>query len=160
RIAVLQRCELCDSQHGIVRRRSAIREALAMTDLSSSDPTSTRGITLFVFFLLAFALMWICFSTVAFVPIPAKSALGQGLILLWGFAAAIAALVVTSMTEGRTGVAALLRSVTRWNVSAKYYVLALLFMVALKLTAALIHRATVGAWPRFGSESLYLIPVA
>jgi uncharacterized protein len=33
-------------------------------------------------------------------------------------------------------------------------------MAAVKLTAALLHRGLLGAWPRFGSESLAMIPLA
>ena len=131
-----------------------------MTDSSSGHKTTTRGITLAVFFVLAFALMWACFFTVAFVPIPASTLLGRGLILLGAFAPSLAALAVTSFTEGRTGVQALLRQVTRWRVPAKFYVFALVFMAAIKLAAALVHRVAAGTWPRFGNESLFLIPVA
>ena len=44
----------------------------------SLEPTVriSSASSLFVFFALAFALMWICFFTVAFVPIPAGSPLG------------------------------------------------------------------------------------
>jgi hypothetical protein len=94
--------------------------------------------SLFVFFTLAFAQMWICFFTVAFMPIPAGSPLGNALILLGAFAPALAALAVTFRAEGRSGVIALLRGITRWSVAAKYYLFALGFMIALKLTAAVI----------------------
>jgi membrane protease YdiL (CAAX protease family) len=109
---------------------------------------------------MAFVLTWVCFFTVAFTPIRANALLGRILILLGAFAPALAALAVTSFTEGRTGVQALLRKVARWSVPAKYYVFALIFMVAIKLAAALIYRAATGAWPRFGNDGLYLIPVA
>jgi hypothetical protein len=106
----------------------------------SLEPTVrvSSASSLFVFFALAFALMWICFLTVAFVPIPAGSPLGGALILLGAFAPALAALAVTFRAEGRSGVIALLRRITRWSVAAKYYVFALGFMIALKLTAAMI----------------------
>ena len=56
----------------------------------SLEPTVrvSSASSLFVFFALAFALMWICFFTVAFVPIPAGSPLGGALILLGAFAPA------------------------------------------------------------------------
>jgi hypothetical protein len=71
----------------------------------SLEPTVrvSSASSLFVFFGLAFALMWICFFTVAFVPIPAGSPLGGSLILLGAFAPALAALAVTFRAEGRSG---------------------------------------------------------
>jgi membrane protease YdiL (CAAX protease family) len=116
--------------------------------------------SLFVFLALAFALMWICFFTVAFVPILAGSPLGGALILLGAFAPALAALAVTFRAEGRSGVIALFRRITRWNVAARYYVFAIGFMIALKLTAAMICRASTSAWPRFDTSQWYLIPFA
>jgi membrane protease YdiL (CAAX protease family) len=116
--------------------------------------------SLFVFFALAFALMWICFFTVAFVSIPAGSPLGGALVLLGAFAPALAALAVVFRAEGRSGVIALLRRITRWSVAAKYYVFALGFMIAVKLTAAMIYRASTSSWPRFDTSQWYLIPFA
>ena len=128
----------------------------------SLEPTVrvSSASSLFVFFALAFALMWICFFAVAFVPIPAGSPLGGALILLGAFAPALAALAVTFRAEGRSGVIAILRRITRWSVAAKYYVFALGFMIALKLTAAMIYRASTSSWPRFDTSQWYLIPFA
>ena len=42
----------------------------------------------------------------------------------------------------------------------KYYVFALGFMIALKLTAAMIYRASTSSWPRFDTRQWYLIPFA
>jgi len=121
---------------------------------------SSLPASLFLFFTVAFALMWLLFLAVAFIPIPAGSPLGRGLILLGAFAPALAAVAVTFRTEGRTGVITLLRRIVQWRVSAKYYVFALGFMVAIKLTAALIYRASTSSWPRFDTSHSYLIPVA
>src|SRR5690349_9117498 len=128
----------------------------------SLEPTVrvSSASSLFVFFWLAFALMWICFFTVAFVPIPAGSPLGGALILLGAFAPALAALAVTFRAEGRCGVIALLRGIIQWRVAVKYYVFALGFMVVIKLTAALIYRAATSSWPRFDTSQWYLIPFA
>ena len=121
---------------------------------------SSSAASLFLFFTLAFALMWLLFFAVAFVPIPAGSPLGRGLILLGAFAPALAAVAVTFRTEGRAGVITLLRRIVQWRVSAKYYVFALAFMIAIKLTAALIYRVSTSLWPRFDTSQWYLIPVA
>jgi pilus assembly protein TadC len=52
----------------------------------SLEPTVrvSSASSLFVFFALAFALMWICFFAVAFVPISAGSPLGGNLDLARG----------------------------------------------------------------------------
>ena len=40
------------------------------------------------------------------------------------------------------------------------YVFAVAYMAAIKLSAALIHRVVIGAWPRFGDEVWYLMAAA
>jgi len=57
----------------------------------SLEPTVrvSSASSLFVFFALAFALMWISFFTVAFVPIPAGSPLGGRLDLARGIRSGI-----------------------------------------------------------------------
>lgn len=111
------------------------------------------------FFLLSYAVMWVCFITVA-VAVPARSPLGGMLLLLGTFAPSLAAVWLTASSEGGAGVRSLLGRILQWRVAAKWYVLAAGFTVAVKLTAALLHRVATGAWPRFGVEPLYLIPVA
>lgn len=128
----------------------------------SLEPTVrvSSASSLFVFFALTFAMMWILFFTVAFVPIPAGSLLGGALILLGAFAPALSALAVTFRADGRSGVISLLRRITLRRVAAKYYVFALGFMIAIRLTAALIYRASTSLWPRFDTSQWYLIPLA
>jgi membrane protease YdiL (CAAX protease family) len=104
--------------------------------------------------------MLILFFAFAFIPIPAGSSLGGGLILLGAFAPALAALAVTLWTEGRAGVVALLRRIAQWRVATKYYVFGIGFMDAIKLSAEVIDRASTSAWPRFDTSQWYLIPAA
>jgi len=146
----------------LARRHLSLTSEAACMIADSLEPTVrvSSANSLFVFFALAFALMWICFFTVAFVSIPAGSPLGGALVLLGAFAPALAALAVTFRAEGRSGVIALLRRITRWSVAAKYYVFALGFMIAVKLTAAMIYRASTSSWPRFDTSQWYLIPFA
>src|SRR5262249_37753623 len=79
------------------------------------------------FFGLAFAVMWVLFTTVA-VAVPAGTPLGQALILAGAAAPAIAALVVTVATDGRAGVRAFLARLFLRQTSALWYVLALVYM--------------------------------
>lgn len=113
-----------------------------------------------LFFLLAYALMWACFFTVALLPVPVGTILGQFLLLLGAFAPALAAVLLTARDEGRAGVNRLLRGVVQWRVGAGWYVFAASFTVFVKLTVAVIHRLAFGGWPRFGTDALYLIPLA
>lgn len=112
------------------------------------------------FFALAYAVMWICFLTVALVPVPAHTALGQALLLFGAFAPSLAALWLTARAEGGPGVSALLSGVIRWRVAARWYLFAAIYTVVIKLTVAVIHRVATGAWPRFGAEAWYVIPLA
>jgi membrane protease YdiL (CAAX protease family) len=131
-----------------------------VTEASISRPQPAPVLPLFQFFLLAFALMWVCFFTVALVPIPTAALLGQSLVLLGAFAPSLAALLVTARTEGARGVGTLLRGVLKWRVAARWYLFAASYTVIVKLTVAVLHRVAVGVWPRFAAEPYYVIPFA
>lgn len=92
--------------------------------------------------------------------VPARTPAGDTLVLLGASAPAIAALSLTAWEKGRAGVRALLARILIADVPVRYYGFAVSYMAALKLTAALLHRALLGAWPQFGSESLAMIPLA
>lgn len=111
------------------------------------------------FFALTYAVMWICFISVA-VAIPAHTPFGRLLLLLGAFSPSLAALWLTARAEGGTGVRALLRRVVQWRVAARWYVFAAGYTVAIKLTVALINRLATGAWPRFGNGPWHIIAVA
>jgi len=112
------------------------------------------------FFVLTYALMWACFITVAAAGIPVYAPLGGVLVLLGTFAPSLVALWLTARTEGEGGVRALLGGVLRWRVATRWYVFALAYIPAIKLTVALVHRLATGAWPRFGDEPWYAILAA
>jgi hypothetical protein len=84
-----------------------------VTEAPISRPQPAPVLPLFQFILLAFALMWVCFFTVALVPIPTAALLGQSLVLLGAFAPSLAALLVTARTEGARG--------ARWYLFAASY---------------------------------------
>lgn len=107
------------------------------------------------FFLLTFAVTWACFF-----GSPALGGLGGPLFLLGVFAPSLVALALTAHAEGREGVGALLGRILRWEVGVRWYVFALGYMAAVKLAAALVHRAVTGAWPRFGETPLYIMAMA
>lgn len=114
---------------------------------------------LIAFFVLTFAVMWASFITVA-AAIPASTPPGYVLVLLGAYAPGIVALALTARQTGRNGVRALLARILIADVAAKWYVFAVSYVVVVKLSAALLHRVIAGAWPPFGTDSLYLIPLA
>jgi len=112
------------------------------------------------FFLLSYAVTWMCFIWVAAARIPPRSPLGAGLILLGAFAPGLVALALTARAEGGPGARALLGRVLRWRVAWPWYVFAVGYIPGIKLSVALVHRLATGAWPHFGTDPLHLIPAA
>jgi len=130
------------------------------TESLKSNVRLSPAISLLIFFALAYALMWTCFITVAVAHIPARTLRGQFLLLLGAIAPSLAALFLVARDEGGAGVATLLRGVIQWRVAARWYVFAATYTVVIKLAVAVLHRVSTGAWPRFGTEPWYLIPLA
>jgi membrane protease YdiL (CAAX protease family) len=122
-------------------------------------PGDYNAATLSLFFVVAFAITWTLFTTVA-VRVPLGTAAGQLLILGGAFSPAIAALSLTAWTDGASGVRALARRILIADVPGRYYAFAVLYLVTIKLTAALLHRMVVGAWPQFSVEALLVAPFA
>jgi len=56
-------------------------------------------------------------------------------------------------------VRSLLGRVGQGQVAARWYLFAIGYFAAIKLTVAVVHRLATGAWPRFG-DFLYVIPFA
>src|SRR5688572_9970964 len=115
--------------------------------------------TLLIFFALAFAITWTLFITVA-VAVPAGTSAGVALALLGTYSPGIVAIALTAWTEGRAGLRALLGRILHVHVPARYYLFAVSYMAAMKIAAALLHRAFLDAWPRFGTDDLLLLPAA
>jgi membrane protease YdiL (CAAX protease family) len=84
----------------------------------------------------------------------------QFLFLPGTFAPGIVAVLLTARAEGAAGVRALLAPLFKWEVGARWYLFALLFMAAIKLSVALVLRVTTGDWPRFGDTPIYLMLAA
>jgi hypothetical protein len=106
------------------------------------------------FFVITYIVTWGAFIAAAMTP----AVVPRGLLLFIGiFAPGFVALWLTGRATGRTGVNALLRRLFDWQVPARWYGFAVSYMVVVKLTVALVHRAAIGAWPRFGQEPWYLM---
>src|SRR5436305_8607052 len=95
------------------------------------------------FFVVTFAITWPCFSAVAMFSAGAAANLAvlRGPLLFLGiFAPSIVALSLTARAEGMEGVLALLRRLVQGGVGARWYLFAVAYMAAVKLTVALLHR--------------------
>ena len=82
------------------------------------------------------------------------------LFLIGVFTPGIVALAFTARARGRSAVTSLLQRLVDWRVPARWYLFAIGYMIAIKLTVALIHRAAFGRWPQFGAEPWYLMLAA
>jgi membrane protease YdiL (CAAX protease family) len=116
-----------------------------------------------VFFVLTFALSWACFiGSAAMTRTGSTMTSGlPGVVYVVGvFAPAFVALALTALTGGRRAVMALMESVTKVPSAVHWYAFALGYMISVKLTAALIYRIVMGAWPGFGEMPWYLMVLA
>lgn len=127
---------------------------------AGSIATPAASGSLLAYFLITFAVTWTCFISVVVSGVSIGTLLGQILLLFGTFAPAMVALALTARSAGSAGVRGLLARITTSGVTARWYVFALVYLLAIKLTAAVLHRVATGAWPRFGHEAWYLIPVA
>ena len=82
------------------------------------------------------------------------------LLFLGVFAPSIVAIALTTRDGGSAATKALLGRIFKWDVGAGWFVFAIAYIPAIKLTAALVHRILTGSWPRFGTEPVYLMLAA
>ena len=114
---------------------------------------------LLAFFSLTYAATWTCWAAAAAISRgtpatdPVRTALASALLLLGTISPSLVALALTERAEGRAATQALVGRVFSWQVRARWYVFAVGYMPAIKLSAALVHRIATGAWPRFGDEA-------
>ena len=115
--------------------------------------------SLLKFFCLTYVLSWASFFAAGAMS-GAGAALRGPLFLVGSFAPAVVGLALTSQAEGRAGVRKLLREIVHWRVGVRWYLFAVSYMAAIKLTVALVYRLTTHSWPRFGHEAWYVILAA
>jgi len=72
----------------------------------------------------------------------------------------LVALSLVPGIEGEPGVRALLGRIFQWEVGARWYLFAVGYTLSIKLFVTLVYRLATGAWPRFGTLPLYIIPFA
>ena len=126
--------------------------------MKSSPPRSS----LLKFFSLTYAIAWTCWAAAgsisrgSTVDAPGPAALTLAVFLLGTFAPGLVALGLTG-PAGRAATRALLGRILRWDVGARWYVFAVGYIPAIKLSVALVHRVVTGAWPRFGHAAWYVM---
>jgi uncharacterized protein len=121
--------------------------------------------SLLKFFTLTFVATWTCFLSAVAISHGSAStnprlAVIRGLVFVGTFAPALVALVLTARAGAISGTKALLRRMLQWRVGTRWYLFAVSYMAAIKLTVALVHRVMTGSWPRLGDEPLGIIMVA
>ncbi len=115
---------------------------------------------LLLFFLLTFAVTWTAWLVPAVLVAPGTGGLfglGGPVFLFGVFAPAFVAIALTAVDEGRFAVARLLARTGKWRVDVRFYLIAITYMAATKLFAAVIHRLARGEWPAFGDTPLALL---
>lgn len=121
---------------------------------------------LLTFFVLVFAASWSLFFAAGDLWSRAASGaaglagVGTILYLVGVFTPALAALVLARVAEGPSGARSLIFQIGKLPSAARWYVFAIGFLAAIKLIAAILHRAIFGAWPAFGPEPIYLMLLA
>lgn len=111
------------------------------------------------FFLVTYAVTWVAFITAGLLS-DRLAGLRLPLLLVGAAAPSGVAIALTARDEGRRGVRELLGRLLRWRVGLRWYVFALGYMAAVKLVVAVIHRLSVGSWPRFGGQAWYGVLIA
>lgn len=104
------------------------------------------------FFLLTFAVTWTLWALA-----PKAGSVAATLFLIGTFAPSIVALALSYWRGGRDAVRALTCQIVRFPQQIQWYVFAIGYMIVIKLSTALILRASTGHWPALGTESLLLM---
>jgi uncharacterized protein len=104
---------------------------------------------LWLYFLLAYALSWLVFVPLALQGQGWISGVPAWLHLFGAYGPLLAAVTVTAVTTGRTGLAELLSRVTRWRIGWRWWGVALLSPVAVWLAVALAAGVMSDDWTAF-----------
>ena len=118
---------------------------------------------LLLFFTATYVVTWSCYAAAGAIlqgggrTSVGLTALAEALLLLGTFAPGLVAVALTRKAEGSEGTKRLLEPIFQWQVGARWYVFAIVYIPAVKLTAALLHRVATGSWPAFGDVPWYVM---
>jgi membrane protease YdiL (CAAX protease family) len=121
--------EGCFEKPGI---QTEVPKEIGMNTITSS----VKRHPLIAYFVLAFALAWML------IPLVVSVSVAFGLLAL--FAPTIAAISVTSVIEGRSGVKQLLRRVVQWQVALKWFIVAVGLPLILSSTVLVLNQILLG----------------
>jgi uncharacterized protein len=100
------------------------------------------------FFVLSYTIAWAFFIGASLMG----SAFRLPMILLGSVAPSLVAVGLTARARGLCGVKELLGRLLIWRVRLRWYVFALGYFAAVKLSVAVVYRAMRGVWPHFGDH--------
>ena len=115
-----------------------------------------------LYFILTYAISWLIWSPIV---LSARGVIDwdvpYSLYYIGSFGPMVAALIMTAIIEGGTGVRKLLARIVKWRVDARYYAFAVLAPIGLFIFAVLVNRLLAGSWPDFEllGEADYLPPL-
>ena len=117
---------------------------------------------MFQFFLITYLVSWGCWFSAGVIRGRAPNSPGadEVLLLIGTVAPAAAALALTAYRGGTAGVKAILSHLVEVSVGVRWYLVAILYMPAVKAAAALTYKLTTGEWPATGHEGPVVIAVA
>jgi membrane protease YdiL (CAAX protease family) len=124
--------------------------------LRSASPRTWRGWGApLLFVLLVYGLAWPAFGAAMLISAPGSPPTASATLLglVGTFAPAAAAIVLTGVEGGAPAIQRLIARIFQFRASWRWYVFALGFLPAARLTAALLHKLISGAWPPFGGVS-------
>ena len=123
-------------------------------DRSANWSLSTQTTSLGPFVVGAYAVTWVFLGPFFYVLNVKYGGQMQSWMWAWvpfaflgGWGPTLAALVVTARAEGRPGVRRLLRSVSKWRVSVRWYVLVVAFPPAVTALSFLVIDRGLGTLP-------------
>jgi membrane protease YdiL (CAAX protease family) len=136
-----------------------MNSSIETTSVSGKLRQIIREHPLFFFFVLAYAISWLIWlpplaSAQGFLDRPVSPYLH----LVGELGPLFAALIVTGITTGRTGILELAKRMFRWRVNLVWHLIAWFSPVVLFIIAAIIARIVWGTWPalsRFGQTAEY-----
>jgi membrane protease YdiL (CAAX protease family) len=118
------------------------------------------------FFLLTYAVTWTFFITAIAISHGTAStdqtlAAVRGILVFAGtLSPALVALILTARAGGISMTGALLSRSFQWRARARWYLFAVSYMAAIKLTVAITDRLATGSWPQFDSQPFGMIMFA
>ena len=105
--------------------KPGIMESRVGLATSSSGTDARKSGSLLLFFVATFGITWICWISIILIPIPDHTITREELLLTGTFAPAIVALALTARYHGSPGLRAMFGRMTRWEVGARWYLLAI-----------------------------------